>query len=726
MNIVEIQLDNCFGIGKFNYKFDFAASNTGTFLIYAPNGTMKTSFARTLDLIAKDESGSMPCDKVYNSRTTTHSILADGNPLDPESILVVNAEDTAYDASTKISSFIASKDLKKKYDAIYTQLTAKKDDYIKKLKKVSQSTDCENEFVNAHASMEKDTFFELLATISKSLVAKPEIYAFRYNDVFDKKGNVKAFLDKHQTLLSQYASKYEELLKKSTFFRSSANSFGTYQATELFNSTKDDSYFDAGHKFTLRDSAEIRSSAELQKLVQTEITSIVNDAGLKKSFDEIDKAIAKNAELRSFKIALDKNNFLLLEVSKYEEFRKKLWLNYISILREETMDLSNFYESKKTEIENIIKEAKKEFQIWVDIIKTFNDRFYVPFEIKLVNQEDVVLKEETANLEFDYKDAKEAPVRTNKDDLLDILSKGEQRAFYILQFLFDVTSRKQSNQPTLLILDDIADSFDYKNKYAIIEYIKELHLDPIFKIIILTHNFDFYRTIVYRFPLKKAGLALMASKNDTRKISLDQCLYTKDVFKYFKQNLANPKVFISFIPFLRNIIEYTEDSSSPSYLRLTSCLHLKADTAAITCADILNMIHNTFPKTNPQTIPFGATSIKDHIYDTADSILLEPSINEMLLENKVVLSIAIRLKAEEFMLTKIPNAGSLNITSNQTSELLKHFKLTTPDKTTLSALDKVMLMTPENIHLNAFMYEPLIDISVLHLVDLYKKVKVLL
>jgi len=635
MNIVEIQLDNCFGIGKLEYKFEFGALKTGTFLIYAPNGTMKTSFARTLDLIAKDESGSMPCDKVYNSRTTAHIILADRTTLAPESILVVNAEDNNYDASSKISSFIASKDLKKKYDAIYSQLTTKKDDYIKKLKKISQSTDCENEFVNAYSNSPKDTFFELLLAISKSLVAKPQTYAFKYNDVFDKKGNVKAFLDKHQTLLSQYTTKYEELLKKSKFFRSSANSFGTYQANELFNSTKDNSYFDAGHKFTLRDSGEVKSSAELQQLLQTEITSIVNDAGLKKSFDEVDKAIAKNAELRSFKTAIEKNNFLLLEVSKYEAFRQKLWLNYISSLKEETIELSNFYESKKAEIENIIKEAKKEFQIWIDIIKTFNDRFYVPFEIKLVNQEDVVLREETANLEFDSRDPKEATVRTNKEDLLDILSKGEQRAFYILQFLFDVESRKQSKQPTLLILDDIADSFDYKNKYAIIEYIKELHLDPLFRTIILTHNFDFYRTVASRFPLKKSGLALMATKNDSREVSLIQSPYTKDVFKHFKQNLANPKVFVSFIPFLRNIIEYTEDSSSPDYVRLTSCLHLKSDTHTIICDNILSMIHVTFPKTNTQTISFGAIPIKDHIYGTAESILLETSINEMLLENKV-------------------------------------------------------------------------------------------
>ncbi len=93
------------------------------------------------------------------------------------------------------------------------------------------------------------------------------------------------------------------------------------------------------------------------------------------------KTSAKNAELRSFKTAIEKNNFLLLEVGKYEAFRQKLWLNYISSLKEETIELSNFYKSKKVEIENIINEAKKEFKIWIDIIKTFNDRFYVPFEI---------------------------------------------------------------------------------------------------------------------------------------------------------------------------------------------------------------------------------------------------------------------------------------------------------------------------------------------------------
>lgn len=56
-------------------------------------------------------------------------------------------------------------------------------------------------------------------------------------------------------------------------------------------------------------------------------------------------------------------------------------------------------------------------------------------------------------------------------------------------------------QKTLFIVDDIADSFDYKNKYAIIEYLKDIGDNEIFHQIILTHNFDFHRTVSSRLDM---------------------------------------------------------------------------------------------------------------------------------------------------------------------------------------------------------------------------------
>lgn len=96
-------------------------------------------------------------------------------------------------------------------------------------------------------------------------------------------------------------------------------------------------------------------------------------------------------------------------------------------------------------------------------------------------------------------------------------------------------------------------------------------------------------------------------------------------------------------------------------------------------------------------------------------------------ENKIVLSIAIRLKAEEYMVAKIADQAFVDgIVANQTPRLLTRFRKDNPNHTSLKTLEKVILMTPENIHLNAFMYEPILDMSDEHLRKLYIEVKALI
>ena len=98
--------------------------------------------------------------------------------------------------------------------------------------------------------------------------------------------------------------------------------------------------------------------------------------------------------------------------------------------------------------------------------------------------------------------------------------------------------------------------------------------------------------------------------------------------------------------------------------------------------------------------------------------------HKILLENKLVLSIAIRLRAEQLILKLINDIDTDEILSNQTRELIDKYKQSdAPNPEILSIFDKVSLMTPENIHVNAFMYEPLIDMSVMHLIKLYNDIK---
>ena len=54
------------------------------------------------------------------------------------------------------------------------------------------------------------------------------------------------------------------------------------------------------------------------------------------------------------------------------------------------------------------------------------------------------------------------------------LSTGEKKALYILNIIFEIEARTKAGQQTLLVVDDIADSFDYKNKYAIIQYLLDI------------------------------------------------------------------------------------------------------------------------------------------------------------------------------------------------------------------------------------------------------------
>ncbi len=65
----------------------------------------------------------------------------------------------------------------------------------------------------------------------------------------------------------------------------------------------------------------------------------------------------------------------------------------------------------------------------------------------------------------------------------------------------------------------------------------------------------------------------------------------------------------------------------------------------------------------------------------------------------------------------------MTINGNKTTKLFELFKEEfSGEKDSIKILEQVNLMTPENIHLNSFMYEPILDMSDFHLKDLYSNV----
>lgn len=112
----------------------------------------------------------------------------------------------------------------------------------------------------------------------------------------------------------------------------------------------------------------------------------------------------------------------------------------------------------------------------------------------------------------------------------------------------------------------------------------------------------------------------------------------------------------------------------------------------------------------------------------AEAIMTDP--NEVDIVNKLVLSMAIRIKAEEYMGGVLTEAqlGELRPGRNRTAELLnimKKYHAVDMEGQCLE-MNKVLMLTSENIHFNNFMFEPLVDIAIQHLKQLYTDVKALL
>ncbi len=715
MNKLSVVLENCYGIGKLSTDFDF--SRTKTCAIYAPNGLMKTSFAKTFkDLsINKDTS-----DLVFPERKTKRQIIDEsGNEIKPEEVFVVERYNQDY-GSDRLSTLLVTKELKDDYDDAYREIEAEKNIFIKKLKSISQSSDCEHEVIQ---SFNKDaSLFEILEQVFPLLNSKQIQYTFRYNDVFDKKGNVKKFIDKNKDLLKSYFTNYESIISKSAFFKKSSNTFGTYQAREILRSVSDNSFFEAGHLLELSNETKIKSSNELKNILEDEINKILSDKDLKNIFDKIDKEISANAELRLFKEVIEKNNFLLLELNDYIEFNKKVWLGYLDQMGQDVASLLKNFNEKKQILESIISKAKKERTDWEKSVDEFNKRFVgVPFELKIINKEDVMLKTEAPAVEFVFFDS-QGKKSIKKEDLLCVLSQGECRALYLLNIIFEVEARKKIRQRTFFVIDDIADSFDYKNKYAIIQYLMDMsEVDNFFQII-LTHNFDFLRTIESRNIVKYSNCFFAFKEKSEIFIKAATGGIKNPFVNDWKNDLSNNRKLISSIPFVRNIIEYTDGENDQNYKKLTSLLHWKCDSDSILVSDLKivfeSVLHNiSFPSSNL------SNKVLDFIFSESESCLKDPlGIN---FENKIILSIAIRLLAEKFMVNKINDQAFWNqISSYQTYELIKKYKTMFPtDLSNIDILEEVNLITPENIHLNSFMYEPILDLGDEHLRKLYCDVK---
>ena len=707
MKELKLDLEYCHGINKFNYTFNFNSD----YLIYAPNGSMKTSFSKTL---REYKEGIDSSDVYFPKRTSIRNIkIEDDSQLDTNSLVVIDSDDYEI-ANDKMTSLLVNPSLKKEYDQVYSSLEKSYKAINKKIKalsgvelqaslfdlKVSNLNDIQTDYLNPDNANEK--FKDI-----------------KYNKIFTD-DNVKILEQKDVVeSVDNYIKTCNDMIENNDIFVKDV--FELYNLKAVIKNLDSNNYFKPGHllKFkSIKDKERFYDYDEktIKDLVANLEEQINKDEKIKKA-NEVLTGKIKSQELNTL---LSKNQWIIPMIKDLNALKREYWHYILSTndIKIAIEDYINNYNANKETIKEIINKTNdlENYKKWNNAINEFNNKFInMPFELEVNNISDIILKNSTCSLNYKFKDKYDINVNVDKSLLKDNLSKGERKAFNILNLIFEIQYRKENNIETIFILDDIADSFDYKNKYAIIELLKELNDNEKFHLIILTHNFDFYRACANRLHIKT--LSVMRENE----INLIDFHFTKNVFTSFKERIDQSNFFIASIPFVRNIIEMTTktNDNDHDYLFLTSCLHYKKNTESINISQINDIFKNHI-NTNSN---ISDSKYIDLLFKVADNI--KKGTTEIELHNKLILSIAIRLLFEKKLFNKFNDWNILdNFKSDQTYKLIDYCinnNLLTDEDIIIS--EKVRIMISENIHINAFMYEPIIDMSDDELINLYEMIK---
>lgn len=732
MDILKVYLKNCYGIGKLEHKFDFEKSTAHS--IYAGNGIMKTSFANTfLDLSNKRQ----PKERVY-SLTPECDVQVDGNKIEAEQICVIKPYQEDY-RSEKVALLIANEDLRDQYAAAMEELDGAKKDLLQALagdtgfsRKRGDMEEKLKQDIGVH-DQKPNSFFLALARVKNELDADLEKYSdIKYEEVFNKHTESQtngAIFDNEEfkAHISSYIENYNSLLEQSHFFKKGV--FDLSNADNVAKTLENKGYFNASHELKLNlggTTRIIKDKEGLASFIEDEKRQILDDPSLEEPFNAMQAMLSKNQGLQDFAKYLSDNKLILEELGNLLAFKQKLWKSYFLKNKELYDRACEQYAQTEEAVKQIMDKAEKDQSKWDEVIKIFNRRFNVPFKVYMDNRIDAALGHQIPGFKFEFRNESHgASDSKDKNEILGILSQGELRALYLLDVIYEIKGRQASSVDTLYIIDDIADSFDYENKYAIIEYLHELQNQGSSRLIILTHNFDFHRTVSSRLGIARACRRHAIRKADNS-IALTEETYQNNPLSAWKQAWSSSidpdrgcYRIIASVAMMRELALLIGNDASK---QLGKALHYNDDLKSLTLDAVIASMRIVLG-TSCSDLKSGELWL-EYVMTAADSMPSEAA--ELELEEKITLSIAIRLHTERFIINSlgITQDDITGIKKNQTRWLIDKFqKDNSGDKKRLPLVDKVAIMTPEMIHLNAFMYEPILDMSGDHLIKLYNEVK---
>ena len=736
---------NCYGLKQFNLQnINFSRCNKA--LIYAPNGVMKSSLSKVFDDISK---GATTCDRIFQNVVSNYSVThytsryvySSANRTQPtatDRIYVVNTFNNSFEFTKEtVSTLLADETTRNAYNVLMAQFSGEIIQIEEKLRVLTGLTKSQIKGklitdLGLTGTADWTDIFEKLNELFATRRTFEYLNDCTYSELFNDKAMAVYGKQEFLNSIEEYISSLNILLENNPILN---DRFTDRNAETLGKEMAKHNLFNAQHTICLKDGTTvIHSLEEWNFVVNEQLDRLYSSPELSTVFQKLKKMLTSNGEVSRLRDIIVAHREIIPALSDIPALKVQTWLDCFSKL---DMSFDDYYRNISqytAQIKVLYEQASAQSARWQTVVNKFNRRFRVPFEVRIENKANFLLKDEAPNLSFKYTRGMIAQqsATLKKDDLMVSLSTGEKRALYLLYILFDLERIRQQatagGGQFLIVADDIADSFDYKNKYAIIEYLNDLGNTSGIDLLILTHNFDFYRTVKLRLGVAR-NHCYIAQRDEEGIVSITEFKYQKDFFKNVvikdikDGNIINDdkkKLLISSIPFYRNLCEYS--GKEVEYSRLTCFLHLKTtplDTLTVKISDLWNLIN---PFLNNTTFSGADEDYYTAVTRVANTCVAD-NTNEVLLDNKLFIAIAIRLLTEKFMKNTLISNGKAcsDADSNQTRKWFNQVKrFLTPAQ--ISVIEEVNLITPESIHLNSFMFEPLIDISNWALKDLYTRV----
>lgn len=411
---------NCYGLKKFELKeIDFTTLNKA--IIYAPNGVMKTSLSnvfndiskwnKTVDRIFKDLKSSYNI-KYYSNNYTNEQLSKN------ENIYVVKSFDEKFELTKEtIGTLLADEKTRKDYEILISEFSEELSEFKNNLNVLSgiNQKDIENQLRNDFQINKKSDWADIFYILNDSYTRIDDVELFdkiKYTDLINDKTelimkdtNFLELIDKYIELLNQLISNNEILSK----------SFSDYNAEELGKSLKKHNLFKNNHKIVLQNGMEIKSIKEWNDIINEQLDKIYSTPEIGKALQDLKKKMTGNENVRTFREIILSNKELIIYLKDLEKLKKLLWIHYLNILEK---DFSSYYEkiaSYSIQIKKLYKNAEKQAERWENIVAEFNRRFKVPFEVKISNKANFLLKDEAPNLYFTYTRCKGTVEEENAD-----------------------------------------------------------------------------------------------------------------------------------------------------------------------------------------------------------------------------------------------------------------------------------------------------------------------